>query len=162
MMVAEDRDRIMVTSEAGGEMMVTSEGCGEMIIASDQDEMSDKMMEEISTEEMTSTVEDMVVARSSHVRTSARANLVMTNSPSFTSYSEPLQKPTLKVIKRPASSTLGQVFNKVRLGGDGGGAQQMRIVTQGEQAFLGTSLGGGGGGQTVTLGGQQLRPIKFG
>merc|ERR1719319_1950205 len=120
--------------------MVTSEGCGEMIIASDQDSINDNMIEEISTEEMT-------VTSNADLGTMSRANLVVRNNPSF-HFTEQVQKPTLKVIKRPHTSTLGQVFNKVRLGGDGG-AQQMRIVTQGEQSYLGSNIGAG----TVTIGG---------
>lgn len=152
MMVTGDRDRILVSSGAGGEM-----SCGEMIISSDQDSINDNMIEEISTEEMTSSVEEMVVTSNADLRTISSSNLIVRNSPTFRYTDHQLQKPTLKVIKRPATNTLGQVFNKVRLGGDGG-SQQMRIVTQGDQGFLGSSLGAGG----MTIGGQHLRVINTG
>lgn len=55
-------------------------------------------------------------------------------------------KPTVRVVKRPASSTLGQVFNKVRIGDT---SQQVRIVNN-------QQLG------NFTIGGQQVRLVNAG
>ena len=51
-------------------------------------------------------------------------------------------KPSVRVVKRPASNSLGPVYNKVRLGESG---QQFRIVGAG---------GGGGLSNILSLGGQ--------
>jgi len=70
------------------------------------------------------------------------ANLVVTslNNVKFS------EKPTVRVVKRPATSNLGQVFNKVRIGDP---SQQIRIVNN-------QSLG------NLTIGGQQVRLVNAG
>ena len=55
-------------------------------------------------------------------------------------------KPTVRVVKRPATSNLGQVFNKVRIGDT---SQQIRIVNN-------QTLG------NLTIGGQQVRLVNAG
>eukprot|EP00092_Neocalanus_flemingeri_P020348 GFUD01022044.1.p1 GENE.GFUD01022044.1~~GFUD01022044.1.p1 ORF type:complete len:858 (+),score=234.63 GFUD01022044.1:120-2693(+) len=58
-------------------------------------------------------------------------------------------KPTVRVVKRPASSNLGQVFNKVRIGDP---SQQIRIVNNQTLGNLGN----------LTIGGQQVRLVNAG
>jgi len=70
------------------------------------------------------------------------SNLVVTNLNNM-KFSE---KPTVRVVKRPATSNLGQVFNKVRIGDPG---QQIRIVNN-------QQLG------NFTIGGQQVRLVNAG
>ena len=59
-------------------------------------------------------------------------------------------KPSVRVVKRPASNSLGPVYNKVRLGESG---QQFRIVGAGS---------GGGLSNILSLGGQQIKIVSQG